>query len=83
MAHGTEEVGPSAEVIREANDRRLANKVGVKAFQARTTYEIGHRDQEQSYMSNNRMYQTLEPGRHKSPKKWQDQQRQRNAVAVY
>ena len=75
MAHGAEEVGPCAEVIREENDRRQANKVGVKAFQARTTYEIGQRDHEQSYISNNRMYQTLRPGRQNSPKKWQDQQK--------
>jgi len=35
-----EEVGPTSDELKEEQDRRKERKLGVKAFQARTTYEI-------------------------------------------
>ena len=44
LIHGMEEVGPSPLEIKEEKDRRNERKAAVKAWQARTTYELGTND---------------------------------------
>ena len=56
IEHGTDELGPTATEVKREQARRNANKIGVKAYQARTTYEIGHQGQDSCMASTNKIF---------------------------